>query len=119
MLSVYPFSVVALALFSEYNTCMPNEDTLTDDHVEYEAQRFKSIVESSDDSIISRNLKGIIQVWNREAEKIFGYTAQEAIGKPMLILIPLQPFMKLKTEAAIGWCVLTGNRRMLYGINKS
>jgi PAS domain S-box-containing protein len=47
-----------------------------------------SIIESSDDAIISRNLDGVIQTWNRGAERIFGYTPAETIGKPVTMLIP-------------------------------
>jgi PAS domain S-box-containing protein len=47
-----------------------------------------AIVESSDDAIISKNLDGIIQSWNAGAERIFGWTAQEVIGKPITIIIP-------------------------------
>jgi diguanylate cyclase (GGDEF)-like protein/PAS domain S-box-containing protein len=47
-----------------------------------------SIVESSDDAIIGKTLDGIITSWNAGAEKMYGYTASEAIGKPMSILIP-------------------------------
>lgn len=47
-----------------------------------------AIVESSDDAILSKNLDGIIQSWNKGAERIFGYTAAETIGQPVLMLIP-------------------------------
>lgn len=47
-----------------------------------------AIVESSDDAIISTNLDGIITSWNRGAERIYGYTAGEAIGRPMTMAVP-------------------------------
>jgi PAS domain S-box-containing protein len=51
-------------------------------------QWFASIVECSDDAIISKTLEGIITSWNKGAERVFGYTAEEAVGKSVTILIP-------------------------------
>ena len=52
--------------------------------------RLVSIVESSDDAIVSKTLDGTITSWNPGAEKMFGVTAAEAVGKTMLMIIPLE-----------------------------
>jgi PAS domain S-box-containing protein len=47
-----------------------------------------AIVESSDDIIVSKTLQGIITSWNAAAERILGYTAEEAIGNPIMLIVP-------------------------------
>jgi PAS domain S-box-containing protein len=47
-----------------------------------------AIVESSDDAVISESLDGLIVSWNRGAERIYGYTAEEIVGQPLSLLVP-------------------------------
>jgi PAS domain S-box-containing protein len=55
---------------------------------EEQSRWLAAVIESSDDAIVSKNLEGIIRSWNAGAERIFGYTAEEAIGQSILLLIP-------------------------------
>lgn len=58
-----------------------------------EAQSYlAAIIESSDDAIVSKDLNGNIRTWNSSAERIFGYTAEEAIGRHISIIIPHDKF---------------------------
>src|SRR4051812_11845221 len=47
-----------------------------------------AIVDSSDDAIVSKNLDAVITTWNHGAERIFGYSAEEAVGQRIYLLIP-------------------------------
>jgi len=62
------------------------------------ARLLASIVESSDDPIISKSLDGIIQSWNAAAERLFGHTATQAVGKHISLVIPAD---RMKEEERI------------------
>lgn len=66
-----------------------------------------AIVESSDDAIVSKTLNGVITTWNKGAERLFGYTADEAIGKPITLVIPPD---RLDEEPAILARIQAGER---------
>ena len=69
--------------------------------------RLAAIVATSDDAIVSKNLDGVVLSWNSAAERIFGYTADEIIGHPILILLPPE---RINEEATILAKIRRGER---------
>jgi PAS domain S-box-containing protein len=68
--------------------CIVVRDITERKQTEEVRSRLAAIVDSSDDAIIGKTLEGIITNWNRGAEKIYGYSAEEAVGRPISMLVP-------------------------------
>ncbi|HIH01198.1 TPA: PAS domain S-box protein [Thermoplasmata archaeon] len=80
----------------------------------HELERLASIVESSTDAIISKDLEGTILTWNPAAETMYGYTAREAVGSPITILVPpdlIDDFQKKFREVKRGRRVVSHETR--------
>jgi PAS domain S-box-containing protein len=86
------FSLVSTALRTYKTLCDQHREStklrLAQDELKRERTLKEAIIESSNDAIIAKSLDGTITSWNQGAERIFGYSAEEMLGKPMLIIIP-------------------------------
>jgi len=96
-----PFMPYPTPLFDASGNLMGAVNMLVDITERHEAEQrirdsearyrdIAAIVESSEDAIVAKNLDSIITSWNEGAERLFGYTAEEAIGKPVTMLIPTE-----------------------------
>jgi len=94
-----PFIAYPMPLFDGSGALIGAVNTLVDITERREAEQrildsearyrdIAAIVEFSEDAVLTTNLDGIIMSWNQGAERLFGYTAEEAIGKPVMMLIP-------------------------------
>ncbi len=94
-LSIAVQAAVALdnaQLYTQAKTELRERKRAEDELRDAEATRslLASIVESSDEAIISKTLEGHITSWNAGAQRVFGYTAEEAVGRPITMLIPAE-----------------------------
>jgi PAS domain S-box-containing protein len=87
-----PFLAFATPLFDAQGKLTGAVNMLVDlterNFADEASQRLAAIVESSDDAILAKDLNGTIIAWNNGAERLFGYTPEEAIGQPVQMLIP-------------------------------
>ena len=66
----------------------PSSPSAPQDDAEIAAARLAAIVDSSDDAIVSKTIDGVITSWNAGAERMFGYSASEAVGRHITLIIP-------------------------------
>jgi PAS domain S-box-containing protein len=96
-----PFIAYPSPLFDASGALIGAVNTLVDITERYEAEQriresearyrdIAAIVESSDDAVLTKDLNGVITSWNQGAGRLFGYAAEEVIGKPITILIPAE-----------------------------
>ena len=84
-----------------------NRDITARKRAEEGRERLAAVVESSDDAIISKTLDGVIRSWNGGAERMFGYSASEAVGRPITLISPPE---RLGEEQSILASLVRGER---------
>jgi PAS domain S-box-containing protein len=82
------------------------EEDITDERrLEEESARLSAIVASSGDAIVAKTLQGTINAWNQGAERLYGYTAEEAIGQDAQLIVPEEnraEYIRMVNEARTG-----------------
>jgi PAS domain S-box-containing protein len=90
--SILPVLLSATVVYDDRGGFLMSRSTIYDiterRKAEEQDHRLSAIVQSSDDAILSKDLKGSILSWNKGAERVYGYGAEEALGKPVSMLIP-------------------------------
>jgi len=104
--SVFTGEVIATAM-PDGNLMGMVRDITERKRIEAAAAHLASIVESSDDAIVGKDLSGVVTSWNAGAEKIFGYSAEEMRGRPVARLIPAE---RQHEETEILACIRRGER---------
>jgi len=81
----------------EYAYCVWTIRDITERKRAEEMSRlFSSLVENSDDAILTENLSGVVVTWNKSAERIYGYTQEEIVGQPVTMLYPPHRALELR-----------------------
>ena len=102
-------SIESIADSSQQSTAVDTKNE--SDRRENEAM-FRQMLDSTNDAVVTMNATGVLTSWNRSAEKIFGWTAAEAVGKQLSALM-IPPNMREKHEAGRARVISGGNHKIL------
>ena len=83
---IYPSAAGLVVLSQDITERKQAEEALQ--YLEIERGKYAALISSSDDAIVSKTLDGTITSWNHAAERMFGYTAEEAVGQHITLIIP-------------------------------